>query len=269
MVMRQGAYLLSIMILAFSLLSTNARAQEKTDRFNQWNFRISPYFWFVGFKGTIYRPPAPPVPSQLTEPRPPYEIDVSFRDISSNIKFAFMGAGEFRVKRFVTQFNLASIVLEGEAITPLDLVFQDVTYRFAYLSGDLGAGYFFIKNDKIELAALLGLKYIYFDIGGHVSLVGKVPLDGSRSAFWTDPILGFRTKYMPHPRVEIVAYGDTDGNVAGDDFNYQFIGVASYVVSPWFLVSVGYRLWGLEVKQSEALYNGQVSGALVRLGFQF
>ena len=180
-----------------------------------------------------------------------------------------MGAGEFRVKRFVSQFNMASIVLEGEAVTPLDLVFQDITYQFSYVSGDIGAGYFFIKNPKLEVAAMLGFKYIYFDIGGASNILGQVPLDFTRDVFWTDPIIALRTKYMPHPRIEILAYGDTDGNVAGNDFNYQFIGVASYHVNKWFLVSIGYRLWGIEVDQSEAIFNGQIRGAIVRLGFQF
>ena len=79
-----------------------------------------------------------------------------------------MGAGEFRANRFVTQFNIASVILEGEAITPLDLVLQDVTYRFAYVSGDISAGYFLVKNPKLEIAGLLGIKYIYFDIGGQL-----------------------------------------------------------------------------------------------------
>ena len=107
-----------ITIIVFLCLATESPGQQKTHEVGEWNFRISPYFWFVGFKGTIYRPPQPPPPAQLPEPepRPPYNIDISFKDISSNIKFAFKGAGEFRLKRFVTQFNIASIILQGEAI---------------------------------------------------------------------------------------------------------------------------------------------------------
>lgn len=261
----------TLFLLFFLLILGNnsSLAQENPEQYDGWNFRISPYFWFVGFKGTIYRPPEPPTASPLPEPRPPFELDVSFRDISSNLKFAFMGAGEFRANRFVTQFNIASVILEGEAITPLDLVLQDVTYRFAYVSGDISAGYFLVKNPKLEIAGLLGIKYIYFDIGGTVNLSGKIPLDGSRSIFWFDPILGIRGKYKPHPRVEIVAYGDTDGSLIGDDLNYQFIGLVNFAVTKWFVVSGGYRLWGVKVDDSEVIYSGEISGAIIRLGFQF
>ena len=129
----------------------------------------------MGFKGTIYNPR---VPTQINELAPPkYDIDVSFRDISANIKFAFMGAGEYRYKRFVTQFNITSLILQGDAITPVDLVLQGLAYRFEYVSGDFSAGYFVVKKPKIEVGVMLGLKFLYTKIGGSGSLIGIVDFD--------------------------------------------------------------------------------------------
>ena len=116
---------------------------------------------------------------------------------------------------------------------------------------------------------MLGLKYIYFSIDGSTSVGGKIELNGVRDIGWSDPILAVRAKYIPHPRLEIAIYGDSDGNLIGNDLNYQFIGVTNFVVTRWFLISGGYRLWGVKVDEQEALYSGKIRGAIVRLGFQF
>lgn len=172
-----------------------------------------------------------------------------------------MGAGEYRYKRFVTQFNLTSIILEGDAITPVNLVLQGLTYRFEYTSGDFSAGYFVIKKPKIEVGVMLGFKFLYTKIGGSGSLVNIVDFDLERSYTWIDPIIVTRVKYMPHKRIEIMAYGDSDFGLMGDDLNYQFIGLATYQVSPWFLVSGGYRLWGLHIDGTDdKIYDGLVKG---------
>ena len=180
-----------------------------------------------------------------------------------------MAAGEYRHKRFVTQFNVASVILDGEAISPLDYILQDVYLRFAYVSGDLTAGHHFIMNDKLEIAGMAGLKYIYFNIKGSTSLVGKVDFEGERNFLWLDPVFATRIKYKPHKRIELAMYSDIGGFILGNELNYQFIGSANYIVSKWFLVSLGYRLWGLKVEEDEALYNGRIKGFVVRLGFQF
>ena len=115
----------------------------------------------------------------------------------------------------------------------------------------------------------MGLKYIYFDIGGATNVGGLLPLEGERSVAWADPILAMRVKYLPHPRIEVSVYGDTDGDLIGKEFNYQFIGIASFAIKKWLLVSTGYRLWGVDMDGDEAIYSGQIRGAVVRIGFQF
>ena len=72
--------ILFILIFSFLWYGTPSFAQEKqkTDStLNNWNFRISPFFWYIGFKGTIYKPP---YPVHQPEPAPAYEIDVEVYD---------------------------------------------------------------------------------------------------------------------------------------------------------------------------------------------
>ena len=256
-------------IILFILLgiSFSANAQKKSREIDQWDFRISPYFWFVGLKGTIYKPPVPALTPELQPPE--YEIDISFKEVAAHLKFAIMAAGEYRHKRFVTQFNIASVILDGDAVTPLDFILQDVYLHFGYVSGDLTAGHHFVYNDKLEIAAMAGLKYIYFDIKGSTNLAGQIEFTGERDFLWMDPVFATRIKYKPHKRIELATYSDIGGFILGNDLNYQFIGTANYIVSKWFLVSLGYRIWGVKVNEDEALYNGRISGMVIRVGFQF
>ena len=269
--MRRELIFRALLILIASLLfgiSTSSVAQENKQELNGWNFRISPYFWFVNFEGTIYKPP---VPSNLPhiEPPPEYDIDISFQEVAAHLKFAIMAAGEYRHNRFVTQFNITSVILDGEVVTPIDLIVQNVYLHFGYVSGDLTAGHHFIFNDKLEIAGMGGFKYIHFDLKGSASLLGKVDFEGERDFLWMEPIFATRIKYKPHKRIEIATYSDIGGFLFNDEMSWQVIGTANYIVSKWFLFSLGYRLWGVKVNQDEALYNGRIKGMVIRAGFQF
>ncbi len=91
-----------ILIFLAGISSSYSQSKADTTDYNNWKFRISPYFWFVGFKGTIYKPPQP---AQLPNPEESIDIDISFRDIQNHLKFALMIAGEFRGEKITFQFN--------------------------------------------------------------------------------------------------------------------------------------------------------------------
>jgi len=221
----------------------------------------------MGFKGTIYRPPAPvllPIP-----PPPEYEIDIGFKELSSSIKYAMMMAGEYRTKHIVTIFNYSGLILEGDVVTPLDLILQNVRVRLDYHAGDLSVGYRFVKSDKWEFDGLTGIKFMYFGLYGSSDLVGTVPFEGNRSNFWADPIVGARVIYAPIRKLEVMTYVDFGGFQRETEINNQFISGISYFFNDLFFTSVGYRNWHIKVDENEAIYNGTVKGWLVRIGFQF
>ena len=259
-----------ILIFSFVLSGTTSIAQEKqkTDStWNNWNFRISPYFWYIGFKGTIYKPP---VPTILPIPPPPeYEIDVSFLDIRNSIKFALMLAGQYRSEHIVAQFNLSSLVLESEAITPFDYLLQDNIINLTYVAGDVDVGYRILKNPKFELDGLLGLKFIYFKIGLSTKLLGEVPAEGARDRLWLDPVIGTNLRYRPHRKIEFVGYADFGPAFPDNVITYQVVGSAKYLFTKTFHVSLGYRLYSVKFQKENAIYNGQVKGWLMKVGFQF
>lgn len=250
--------------------AVNLQAQEKQQldsAWNDWNFRISPYFWYIGLQGTIYKPPQP---EQMPIPPPPeYEIDVRFKDIRNSIKFALMLAGQYKNEHIVTQFNFSSLILESEALTPLELVLQDNIVNLAYMAGDLGIGYRVVKKPKFEFDALLGVKFMYFKIGLKTNLAGVIPIEGERSKFWVDPVIGTNLQYRPHRKIEFVGYVDFGPPFPDNVNSYQAMLGANYLFTKTFMVTLGYRIYHMDFPKNEAIFNGNIKGWIMKIGFQF
>jgi len=126
--MRYIRFLVVVLMMAL-LVGTSAQVEAQgrfkyDSTWSQWNIRFAPYIWLIGIEGEIDRPPPivqlpdyPPVP---VHPIESYGIDIGFKDFRNSLKFAFMLSGQFKKEWFVTQFNVSSFIIEGEAITPLD-----------------------------------------------------------------------------------------------------------------------------------------------------
>ena len=245
-----------------------AQKKHKADStWSNWNFRISPYFWYIGFKGSIYRPPHPvnyPIP-----PPPRFDIDVGFKDIKNSIKFALMLAGQYRNDHIVAQFNLSSLILESEAITPYELLLQDNIVKLGYYGGDFAIGYRIVKSPKWELDGLIGVKFVGFSVGLKSKIGGILQVEGERTFFWYDPVVGMNLKYSPHLRVEISAIGDVGSTLLNAELTYQYAFAVNYLITKTFHKSLGYRLYYVETERKNAIYNGQIDGAIMKIGFQF
>ncbi len=140
--------------------------------------------------------------------------------------------------------------------------------RLSYSSGDVSIGYRFIKSDKIDSDAIFGLKFIYFDVRAGANILGIQDVDGEREWFLSDPVIGYKFRYRPAKKVEIMSYGDI-GIILGDELTYQFFGGITYKFTKTFHTSLLYRYWGLDVPGDEAIYVGTAKGLMIRLGFQF
>lgn len=260
--------LLIVLFLFLFALPQQISAQESNDTIQlntrQRKLRLGPFFWFVGFKGSVYRPP---IPGNFPEPLPPkYDIDVSFRDISSNLKFALMFSSEYRLRKTTFRTSFSSVVLKGKAIAPGDAIFQNIAYRLGYFAGDLSAGRTVLKKDPLRIDALIGFKWTHVSISGSTDIVGSLPFEGDRSSLWLDPMIGTDILYQPLERLELHFYGDF-GAIIGSELTYQVISEVNYYCNQWLYLTLGYRLWGIKVDQSEAIYDGQVKGLVFRLGF--
>ena len=256
-------------LVALSLVSISSFSQinKSIEKKNEWHIRVSPHFWFVNLKGEIIRPPVPVFPSHPIEPAPKHDIDVTFGELKSSIKFAFMGSGQYVQNRFITRFNIISLVLEADFLTPYEIVLQSSKGRWEYLSGDIGFGYDVLNKPKANLFVLGGLKFVYMYIGLETNVLGHFYVEGERSKWFTDMVIGTYFRYKPLKRVELNAYGDI-GVFIGNEITSQLIVEANYFITPWFYVAGGYRYWFINLPKEEAIYNGQIMGSVLKIGFQ-
>ncbi len=265
--------LVFVPVLCALLISQNGYSQnafEKDSVYNKWNFRVGPYIWLIGFKGEIINPPAPPIPVNPIEPVPRYEIDVSFKDIRHSIKFIGMLNGQYRNNHAVFQFNVSSLVLESQAITPFKYVLSNNIVKLTYVSGDFGMGYRMIKKQRVNVDVLIGGKFLYFGIGVRSTLFGKKDVSVSRSQFVFDGLLGVNFKYRPHPRWELLTYGDLGPRLLDrKDFSYQYIAGLNFLFTKTFLGTLGYRSVYYTNEMEDAVFNGKIQGPIVRFTFQF
>lgn len=229
------------------------------------HFRLSPFFWFVGFKGEIY---TPPVPSNYPNLEPKYEIDVGFKEIASDLKFALMLSGEHYEDKWSARFDMSSIILDGNAITPLDAIFTNINYRLGYLGGNISAGLNMFNESKFRLDLMAGAKFTYMSIEATYDVLSTAPIEENRDEWWLDPTLGLNLVMKPFDRTEFKLYADI-GAIAGVELSSQFITEFNYFVSKTFYLSIGYRYWYIRIPEEKAIYNGSIDGWIMRFGFQF
>ena len=262
--------LFAVLVLYLGL--SCAHAQDATPQLNgyskysDYQVKISPFFWYLGLKGEII---APPRPSNFPEPPPPrFDVDISFSDISNSLRFFIMLGTEFKGENFIIKANVTSLILEGEAITPFQVLTQGIDYRFSYLTSEVLAGYRIVKRNKVNLDAMLGLRMLATGISGSTD-VANVSFDAERRLFWYDPILAFEFKYIPFPRLVLSAY--TDFGPIRSISSYQEQLQATYHFTKTFSTALGYRNYFVdsEDEDKDTIYTGRVFGPYIRFEFQF
>lgn len=257
---------LSVLFSSSLVAQDSLKVKKDYSAYKDQPFEISPFFWLLGLQGEII---APPRPTNYPIPVPPrFDIDVGFKDIQNSIKFFIMLGTEYEANNFVVAANVTSLVLEGDAITPLGLITEGIRYDFTYLTSEITGGYRFIKTKKLNLNGMLGVRMLYTNIGASSNIAG-VEFSGERSVFWWDPIVAARVKYMPHPKIEFVLYGDFGPirKVASYQVNVQ----GTYRFSKLFSTSLGFRNYFVnsEAEEKETIYTGRVYGPYLRFGFRF
>ena len=263
-----------VLVVPANMAFAQTDFEAKKTEYTKWNIRLSPYFWFINIQGDSEDPPDPtepgtPPPSNLPETPERFDIDLSFQELRTSIKFALLLSGEYRKGRLSGVFDVTSFVLEGGVITPFDVVFQDVQYRFGFTFAEASGGYDLINKEKFLLTGLVGLRLIYFEIGGSTRILGKWEFGGLKSNTWLDPTFGLKFKYVPHFRTEFVAYGDIGPFNPSTNVGYQYAFTFNFLFAKRFYSSLGWREMNLKSAREFAVYNGRVFGPFVKIGVQF
>jgi hypothetical protein len=262
--MHRILFLLLSLTITFSLLGQDG-LKTKEATLDNWNFRIGPYFWFLGINATLQNPP---VPTTLPE-ESDFNLSIPFSEVKNSLKFAFLINTEYNNNRWIGRINVTSFILEGDAITPRELVLDDINYRLVVLFSEVLAGYEIVSKPKFKVQGLGGIKMFYTDISGKVSAANNYDFNGERNVTWIEPILAARVIYIPHPRVELMAYIDYGPFRSNKSLTNQTVINLNYIINKWFYSSAGYKYWLFKENNEKSIFNGELYGPYLRIGVQF
>ncbi len=264
--MKQVKTLIILGILVLNQSVSFGQKRQLTDStLNNWHVRISPYFWFVGYKGSVY---IPPEPSNLPNIEPVFDVEIGFRELRSSIKFALMLAGEQMTEHTYSRFHFFGLILDGGAKTRWDIIFQNIDLRLATFGGDAAIGYRIVKKPKFELDGTLGIKWFFAEASGRTDIIGHFPIDYRVKRNWIDPAIGTHISWRFIPNLTLKNFTDV-GFILGDQFTYQSMTEVNYFLNRRWYAAAGYRIWYVRFPKEEAIYTGQIRGWIIRVGVQF
>lgn len=258
--------LITILLLGFGSIAfcQEMKVNKKKD-FQDWQFRGGPYFWLLGVTGTIETPTRHGI-QPINERE---NIDKSYSDIKNSLKFGLSMNLEYYRKRWTGIINFASFTIDGEDITPDELIIINVLYRWSPTFGEAKIGYQFLSKEKVKIDGLIGAQLNYSEITMTVNAGTSDIKTHADKTFKAVPIMAVRLKYIPHYRVELSGYVDYAPFSSQDELNSQFRIESKILPTKWLYVSAGYKYWFYKQVNSQSFFNGALSGFFIRAGIQF
>lgn len=233
--------------------ASQASAEVKND--GAWEFAVTPYLWASSVSGDVELAQGEQV-----------EIDTSFSDILSSLKFAGMGAFDARHDHFVLLGDIIYLSLGADADGPLGFVDADVD--MSTFLGTALAGYRVVDEGPLFLDFFGGGRFISID--AEVGLTGplqSIDRDGSTSSF--GPVVGARFRTPLGGRWGVAVYGDVGGFGVSDTKTWQLLGTVQYDVSDHWRLGAGYRHVHVHHDQSEFEVDLSMSGPFFAFGYRF
>jgi hypothetical protein len=256
-------FLLSVFIsIAASAAVLNTPAAQEASAPGGYQFFVTPYLWLASVHATTTTP---------LERRPEVNSNVSTIDLLSHLDGApFMGS--FEVRYGSLGFLTDAIHLPvSTKITTRDVFYQGGNAELHANTGT-GVALWRVLEDPVQFAdAGLG-----FRAWGFTSRVELNPglLAGaaaSRSAGWTDPLIGARYHRDLGNGFALTAYGDVGGFGVGAHTDWQVLGTVDYALSPSWNLHLGYRSLNFNITGSEGRFgfNVHMRGPLIAGTFRF
>jgi hypothetical protein len=187
------------------------------------------------------------------------DIDVSFSDLVSNLKFGMMAnyravKGPFTVGADLIYMDLGADLPRG----------GEVDFEQWMVEGNVG----WKLTDFVEVLA--GVRFN--DLSGSMTVVDPVRM-GSGSEYWFDPIVGARF-WIPITDSFFAAFRtDIGGFGVGSDLTYQLAGYLVYKTSGSLSFIGGWRYFNIDYENGSGsdyfLYDMEIQGPALGLSWAF
>lgn len=260
--MKRSLNCLSVILLfgVVVLLTLALPGQAKAAESDEWQFRLAPYAWLAGQKGTVATLPGLPAA----------DIDVNFYDdILGNINGALMLIGEARKGRFGIVADIAYTDIEAQNSTPGPF-FSSVSSRTKSWMISAALFYRLLEKQRAFLDVMGGGRY--WSVDSELSLgAGLIrPRKISNTQDWVDPLLGFKGM-LPLGKTKFFISGALaiGGFNLGSDFMWDGNLNLGYQWTKRFSTGIGYRYLDVDYENGDFKYDVVQQGPVLGISFRF
>lgn len=247
--------LFALMMAACSIPSNGYTAEGSS-----WNFRLSPYAWLAGQKGTVSTLPG----------LPPADIEIDFwDDILGNINGALFLVGEARKDRWGFFADIAYVDIESEDSLPIPEFSALVSQTKSWIVSAAGF-YRAVEKPASHLDILAGVRY--WSVESNLALrAGTLPRQEiSNEEDWVDPVIGIKgytmlgdSQFFCNGTAAIGGFG------AASDFMWDISVNLGYRWGETFSTSIGYRYLDVDYEENGFLYDISQHGPTFGLTWLF
>jgi len=224
---------------------------------SQWEFRLSPYAWFAGFKGDVAS-----VPSLGDS----IYVDISSSDALSDTEasLAFVFEGKKGKHGFLTDFLYSDMrsntaLVDGVPVT-LDSVSKTTLFSAAYM-------YELYNNESAVIDVYGGARYWKIDTDLSLSVI--TPSIGHVES-WIDPLIGIKGRTaLGDTKFYVTASATVGGFGVGSDLFYDLAAHLGYQWSKSIGTTIGYRMYDLDYENDGFVYDVKQEGWMLGLTWAF
>jgi hypothetical protein len=244
-------------IIVFLVLALPLLAQAEGD----WDFRLSPYMWFAGLKGTVSTiPGAPAAP-----------VDVSSSDALSDTEASFMLLLEAKKQQHgvLVDFLYTDVQSTEDLIPVINLTMKSISKTTIFSTAYL---YEFYKKEQTVVDLFAGARYWKIDtelqFGGGLGILDGQKIRHAES--WVDPLIGIKARTPLGGSKFYTAGGLAAGGFGvGSDSFYDISANIGYQWSEAIGTSLGYRMFDVDYEDGSFLYDVKQEGWLLGLTWAF
>jgi len=229
---------LVLLVLCLCAATSALNAQEKyypNGNPDKWNVQVNPYMWLPAISGKI---------ESLHSTK---ELTVPGIDLISNLKMAFfINAEVSKGKLFFTpSYTYTKVGTDKQLFTAPNGKEVSVAPDLTLNIFGLNVGLHEAVSKKLIIDPYLGVRYNNFKTT--MELTGLMQSENvEQTADFTDPLIGLRILYFPHPRVPVIFSSDVGGFGIGSDYSWTGKLDAGYSLSPQVDLIAGFSAYGMK-----------------------
>ena len=224
----------------------------------KWDVHIQPYLWAAALSGT----------SKPFALLPPGDVDMRFKDILEDLKFAGMVAGSAHYGRFGVAGDVQYVALKSNAETP-GPAFSGANVKSDSFIGTLLADYRIIDTPRATVYASVGAR-LYWASTEVTLTPGLLP---GRSAtgddVWADSMLALRGTFNVTDKVCVNGWGMIGGFGVGSEIAADLFAGAGYRFTDNVAANLGYRYLRVDRDTSDFVYDVEQHGVMAGLVISF